>query len=446
MQIKGWFVWFACLLSLDPAHAATLSSPPPVRRSNDPDVARAGHLFASASEQVREARARLLPSLTFRVGWVAWWADPSSGLWLPAAPWDARDRSSRSALRRSFGVAARVPVFDRAAKYKLRATEARSSASAARFAAEKARLGLAVSLARLRVKHDRERAVLAREQMQALSGLADLAHARLDVGLAAVAEVYEAEATLATAKAREIAANVVLKDAQTHLAQLSLGAVGDIPTSSNPGRLGPLRAPGHWGATVACALKHPSLAALEYDVAASQMDIDASRASRLPTVRIDLGYELAATWSMHGAYAMAGRRNSGRPVASVSLLVKWPLFDGRKQSSSLREALAQRDAQQSKWEQERRGVLRDLNRYRSDAASSLIAATASRQSVASTRSAVDAARIGLSGGTSSWRELLAASIRLTEAQMSEVDTRYDLAKSSIKLSNMVNGHEACQKP
>ncbi|RXZ43621.1 TolC family outer membrane protein [Crenobacter cavernae] len=250
-----------------------------------------------------------------------------------------------------------------------------------------------------------------------------------EVGTATITDTYEAQAGFDAARAREIAAESDLEVKREALRRL---------TSLSPDKITPideklaLAAPqpaalGEW-ATLAEA-NSLAIKSDEEQLELAKQDLLEKRGQRLPTVSLAAGYN--DTVNNSPASSLASRQTRG---SAIGVTLSVPLFAGGGLSSQVREAAANELKARDTLEASRRQVREDVRRAYLGVTNGAALVRAQEQLLASSKSKLEATRLGKEVGVRTTLDLLQAEQAYSEAVRSLAESRYTYLNARLALS------------
>ncbi|GAC1625693.1 MAG: efflux transporter outer membrane subunit OpmH [Nevskia sp.] len=247
---------------------------------------------------------------------------------------------------------------------------------------------------------------------------------RFEVGLAAITDVQEAQASFDASVATLIASERTLSNAQRALAEIT-GRYADTAQALREEI--PLIAPSpatpdEW--LQASRKENYDLQIARLGTEIAERNTKAIRARHLPTLALNASYGESYNSSTFNSDA-----NRGAIGASINV----PIFSGGLTSSQVRQAAAQ--AEQSRAGEE--GTLRSIERQTRDAfqgvISGIASVNASLASVKSSQTALESSQVGLQVGTRTEVDVLNTLRNLYVAQRTYYQSRYDYLISVLTL-------------
>ncbi|QWT19496.1 TolC family outer membrane protein [Bacillus sp. NP157] len=254
-----------------------------------------------------------------------------------------------------------------------------------------------------------------------------------DKGLAPQADLTQSRAYYLFIKSSRVDAENALKDARRALQQLTGKEPGTLKTLRDDMPLDP-PSPNDANAWVEEAMHtNPDVVAATHLVSADEHSVNAARSGHLPTINLSVGYDKLGAWSN----AYRGGAGYGPGSTTVGLVLSVPLFSGGLTQSQVRQALHQRDEDQSDLETLRRQTARNAVNY-------FNLVTAGVGQVSDARDAVDAAkkslaslRAGYDIGTQSLTNVVVAIQILAEVRNQYTALRHQFILNKLLLKRTV---------
>ncbi len=250
------------------------------------------------------------------------------------------------------------------------------------------------------------------------------AQKQFEVGLAAITDVRNAQASLDTAAATVIADQRALDSAKRSLGQIIGRPVQQIDGLKNDI---PLAAPeplaeDQW---VSAALQdNPDLMTAFDTAEAARKSIEVYRGGYLPTL------------SLQGS---VGRQISSYELETdniddaIGVQLNWNIFQGGLVASQVRQAKATYKQTQAQYESERRVVDQGARDAYEQVISGIASVKADKQAVISNQTSLEASQVGLRVGTRTEVDVLTAQQALATAQRTYYEARYDYLRGVLSL-------------
>ncbi|WP_275286883.1 TolC family outer membrane protein [Halomonas elongata] len=264
-----------------------------------------------------------------------------------------------------------------------------------------------------------------RAQERAIGRQLEQAGEQFDVGLIAVTEVEEAQASYDQSRADRIAAESDLQVAFEALERLtgkrygSIESLGDAMTVTPP-------EPAKRDAWVDLAMdNNPQVLAQQAGVEVSRSGVEISRAQRLPVVEAFANYQYADSDND----TLEGEDSS----AQVGVGVSMPLYTGGRTSAGIRQSTYALESSQYNFEAQRRDTVQQVRSLFTQVSNNVATVEARAQAIVSNQSALDATRAGYEVGTRNIVDVLNAEQSLYDAIADHADARYDYVINLLSL-------------
>lgn len=253
-------------------------------------------------------------------------------------------------------------------------------------------------------------------QERAIERQLEQSREQFEVGLIAITDVHEAQASFDQARAQRIAAQSDLQISFEALEQLTgkdyetiEGLTEELPVESPK--------PSSRDAWVALALEnYPTLLASQEAVEISRSDIDIAQAGYLPTLDAYAQYNYSDTDQNN-----VSGYNSG---SEIGLSATVPIFTGGRTSAQVNQATYLLESAQYDFESERRSTVQQVRSLFTQVVNDVQTVEAQRQAIISSRSALEATRSGYEVGTRNIVDVLRAEQELYNALANYAEARY----------------------
>lgn len=416
------------------AAAADLTQAYDLARQSDPQLAAAEARALGQREGIVQSRAALLPQVDVSGAFNDSNADAAALVVISDQTGETSNAISNVDNRtRRYGINVRQVLYDHSNYTSLRASRARSSQSQADFDAALNDLAVRVSDAYFAVLTAVETLVSAKAEETAVKRQLDQAEKRLEVGLAPITDVHEAQSRYDTARAAAIAAQNDYENTREALAEVTgkpLFGLKGLAPDFKPS----LPEQQDAEAWVQLALgQNPTLHSRLLALEASEHDIATARAGHLPTLNATGTYGRSTQYGQRVTFGRSTATGSNQVGADVGIQLAIPLFSGFATQSRVRQAIHTRDAVQDQAEQERRAVTRQTrNAFRAllDGISEI---DARAQALVSARSALEATEAGYEVGTRTIVDVLIGQQQLYAAQRELARARHAFLVNSLRL-------------
>ncbi|ERS91175.1 TolC family outer membrane protein [Halomonas sp. PBN3] len=262
-------------------------------------------------------------------------------------------------------------------------------------------------------------------QERAIGRQLEQAREQFEVGLIAITEVEEAQASFDRSRAERIAAESDLQVRFEELERLTGQRYENIEAL---GQRLPIRPPefasrDHW---VELAMQNnPLVLASQAGIEVSRSSVDIARAQRLPTLDAFASYQYSDSdedgVTGHDEYSQLGLRAS------------LPLYTGGRTSASIRQNTYLLESSQYDFEDQRRSTIQEVRSRYTRVTNDVSTIEARAQAVVSNQSALDATRAGYEVGTRNIVDVLNAEQNLYDAIAEHASARYDYVINRLSL-------------
>lgn len=383
-------------------------------------AARAAH--SAGREQLPQARARLLPTITLEAGKTSY---DASVTYQGTTTFQGGDRRYEN---REYGISLTQPLYQRSLYAAYRQSESRVALAEAEFQLAQHDLILRVTQVYLEMLAAQDSHRLVLSQKSTYQTQFDQAEARLKAGAGTRIEVSETRARLDLTISQEIAARNEVDVRRQTLWKLTGQQVNQLPEMDKQQTPRPPE-PAQVEKWLALAEeKNPRLSALRHAVNAAEQEIQVARGAHHPT--LDLNAGVANSRSTGSVYTSAGSDSS---VKSVGVQLKIPLFQGGGASARVREAIALRDKAREEMEDTRREVQAQVRQAHAGIRSGLAQIRALELAVVSSEEAVKASRIGLQVGSRNILDVFNAETQLQTVRRDLARARYEYLLNILRL-------------
>jgi outer membrane protein len=249
------------------------------------------------------------------------------------------------------------------------------------------------------------------------------AQKKFDVGLAAITDVRNAQASYDTATALVIADRTAMDNAKRALSTIvgqPVDAIADLQNDI------PLVAPNPAAAadwSKAAATDNPDLMSAYYASEAAHKQIAIYQGQYLPT--------LSAVGSLNRSDS--SKFGSDTLTDAVGLQLSWNIFQGGLTTSQVRQAKASYQQSMAQYELQRRTVDQSTRNDYEGVVSGIAGVKANKQAVVSNQTSLEATQVGLRVGTRTEIDVLNARQLLAAAQKSYYQSRYTYLNSMLAL-------------
>ncbi|MFO8047380.1 MAG: TolC family outer membrane protein [Halomonas sp.] len=262
-------------------------------------------------------------------------------------------------------------------------------------------------------------------QETAIARQLEQARERFEVGLIAITEVHEAQASFDLARAQRIAAESAMQVSFEALERLtgqryeSIDALADdIPVV--------LPQPVDRGDWVALALDNsPMLRMAESGIEVARSELDVSRAGQLPRVEAFANYDV----SDNDRSGISGYNSASQ----LGLRASMPLYTGGSTQAQIRQSGFTLEVSQYDFEAQRRDTVQQVRSLFTRVSNDVETVEARAQAIVSNQSALEATRSGYEVGTRNIVDVLNAERNLFNAISDHAEARYDYVLGLLRL-------------
>jgi outer membrane protein len=375
--------------------------------ANDPQLKAAEATYAADREALPQSRAALLPQL---------------GLSGNSTHSETRSFDGNS---HGYSISLSQPVFDASSWFSFKRGQVLSEKATLEFSLAQQNLIQRTVDAYLGVLRARSQLELAQARERALERRLEQVNAQFEVGLIAITDVLDAQASYDAAAVQLIEAEGSLRNSLEAVERL-----GGEPVE----QVAPLRADypieSVSPTTAAPWLERALAENLDYrvsqqDHAAARRSLQAARAERLPTLTVE---------AQSGETTQAGVTD---PSDSIALRLTMPLYSGGAIGSGVREADQRQRAALFTLEDQRRELIEQTRSLLRDLNTSVESVKARAQSIRSRETALEATEEGFAVGTRNVVDVLDAENALYEARLDYANARYDHISTLFRFKQTV---------
>ncbi len=342
----------------------------------------------------------------------------------------------------SLGLQLTQPVFDWRTFQDV--SRASSAAQAAERQYDEARLSLAFEVTRRFYEVLRaERSLAVLEKTAARSGdLVGRADALFAAGRAPRSDTFTARVNLGNDRIAVEQQRAVLAQARSALAQvLGRTAGGDLsvvpPATLDAPGVPTAEPPTAEALLDAARARRPALLAQRALVAAADAAVSSAHAGYLPTVDAQASYSRSGSdfAGAGGVYGDLARQYQ----AAAQLVVSWNLFEGRRTSAEVQRAESQARRARASADKAVEAVAKEIADARAVLASRARQVALAAENLRTADQGLSLARERLDAGLATQLELRDASLKLTQAELSLVESRIDHAVALADLARAAGG-------
>ncbi|MFW6346928.1 MAG: TolC family outer membrane protein [Halomonas sp.] len=432
MARKTFPLWGHCRLALlaglafaGPAQAADLWTVARDALDNDASLASARSGFAAVEAGRDIQRGSLLPQLSASGSLThsRTYQSQTGGAMQPGSTLGGDDEDNVNSLGVSLD--ASQALFDATRRAQLTRAERQIDREALTLAATEQQLLLDVAEAYFEILRAHDILSARRSQETAIERQLDQARERFEVGLIAITEVHEAQASYDLARAQRIAAESAMQVSFEALERLTGQRYEtiDVLAEEIPVELPEPVDRGDW---VALALDNsPVLRAAEAGIEVARSELDVSRGDQLPRVEAFASYD----YSDDDSSDLSGYNSSSQ----LGLRASMPLYTGGTTQAQIRQSGFALEVSQYDFEAQRRDTVQQVRSLFTRVSNDVETVEARAQAIVSNRSALEATRSGYEVGTRNIVDVLNAERNLFNAISDHAEARYDYVLGLLRL-------------
>ncbi|WP_136247782.1 TolC family outer membrane protein [Halomonas borealis] len=420
----GRHVLLPCLLAVSlvgPAQAADLLTITRDAIDNNASLASARSQFDSVEAGRDVARGDLLPqvSASGQVAHNRLYESVASTRTAGVGSGDDRYNSAGLTLE------ATQALFDAGNSAEVDQAESRIDRQTYQLAATEQQVLIDVTSAYFDILRAHEILEARRAQERAIGRQLEQAQEQFDVGLIAITEVEEAQASYDQSRADRIAAENDLQVSFEALERLTGQRYESIDALQEAMPVTPPQPTGR-DAWVDLAMDNsPLVLASQAGIEVSEDAVDIAKAQRLPVVEAFANYDYSDTDQDY----MEGHTSSSQIGARFSL----PIYTGGRTSASIRQSTYDLASSQYDFEDQRRQTVQQVRSLYTQVTNDVATVEARAQAIVSNQSALDATRAGYEVGTRNIVDVLNAEQRLYDAIADHADARFSYVIDLLSL-------------
>ncbi|MDO6563582.1 TolC family outer membrane protein [Amphritea sp. 1_MG-2023] len=382
--------------------------------AQDPQLKAAEAASLAGQEALPQGRAGLLPtiSLTGNTTWIDY--DSTS--------------YNENYHNHGYTVSLSQPLFSAAAWFTYQQGIAQSEAAALQFGQAQQSLILRVVNSYLSVLRAQTALQTSQAQERAIKRRLDQVNAQFEVGLIAITDVQEAQASYDNAKVARILAEGDLDNTFQALARLTGQAVGNIDPLAKDypvENISPIE-PQAWIDKARAG--NLALQIAQANTEAARRQSQAARSGHLPTLSLTASHDKDS-----GSYSS----NDHSETNQIGLTLSMPIFSGGATSSQSRQAeYGFTEAQYNQDDALREVILETRNLLR-NLQTNVLSVAARKQSILSSETALKATEEGFNVGTRNVVDVLQAEQQLYSAQRDYADARFDYVANLFNFKQQI---------
>jgi outer membrane protein len=307
----------------------------------------------------------------------------------------------------------------------IRAAKATDAASASDLARARQTAVFTVASNYVALANAQEQLRVQQENLKSLQSQQDQIQKFVDAGVRPMADLYQAEASVASAGAAVVQANRTVEMAKVDLVQtLQLDPAGDYDFVTPTVNAATAMRSVDLDSLIAQAYaQRPDLQAESKRVEAAGQDVNAARAGRLPSLSLTGDYNTAYNSAANlGLNDQLEQHRGGTVAIGVSI----PIFDRGAVSLTEQKARIEQDNARLSLQAQRQQVAVDVRRAYLDAQSAEQQLAAASAQLAAAQKAVDATQARYEVGAATLVELTVARAQAVQAASAVATAKYNL--------------------
>lgn len=377
---------------------------------NDPQLRLAQATFRAESEQLPQARAGLLPSINAQ------------------ANVSYTDAEKVSYNNHGYTVSLTQPVFSAAKWFTYQQGKVLDEQAQIHLDQAQQSLIMRTVEAYLNVLKAKSSLETAQAQERAIKRRLDQVNAQFDVGLIAITDVHEAQASYDNARVAMIEAEGALDNSFEALARLTGEDIIDVDVLSEDYPIQELNPaePQPW--LKKALTDNLSLRLTQTNIDVARKGARIARAARYPTL------DLNATYDRDNGTATS---SDWRDTKVVGLTLAVPLYQGGSLGSRSRQATARMEAAMEAHDDANRALKQSIHSVLRNLKTGVQSVSARKQSIVSSQAALDATSEGFNVGTRNVVDVLTAEQALYAAKRDYASARFSYVLSLFTLKQQV---------
>jgi outer membrane protein len=371
-------------------------------RGNDPQLKIAEAIYRVNKETLPQARAGLLPSIN------------------ASANTSYTDSDAASFNNHGYTVSLVQPVFSAAKWFTYQQGQTLDDQAILRLDQAQQNLILRSVETYLNVLRGKSDLETAESQERAIKRRLDQVNAQFEVGLIAITDVHEAQASYDNARVSRIEAEGAVDNSYEALERLTGATITKIELLSETYPIQELqpRNPAEW--LEKALTGNIGLQLTKTDIEVVRKNAQIAKSGHYPTVDLNATYD-----QDKGTGNSISSSNTWNDGNVVGLTLSLPLFQGGATSSKARQAYAQLDATLQTHEDTMRSVTQSTRSLLRNIRTNVQSVAARLQSIVSSQAALDATSEGFNVGTRNVVDVLAAEQALYAAKRDYASARFD---------------------
>lgn len=385
--------------------AITLQDAYDLAAKSDPLLQQSAARYESSAEGIIQAKAALRPSIDGKLQ--ADWLDNSN---------------TRSNNSKSYSLSLSQPVYSPALNSAYKKVKINQQQAKLEYQQSEQQLIVRVVNAYLAAMTAKSDLTTAQAQERAIKRRLERVNAEFQVGIIAITDVHEAQASYDNTKVNLIISQGQLENTFEALQRLTGESITDIDTLKDDYKTTDLQPSSidHW---IKQAIEgNLTILTGKANIESSQQDIAISNAAIKPSVNLQASHSREDN-------SLQGVSSNNR----VSLILSMPLYSGGALKSKIRQSITAQQIEKSKQQDNIRAVTQTTRSLVRDIQTNVIAIAARKQSIVSSTAALDAVSEGFKAGTRNIVDVLQAEQSLFSAQNLHANARLNHVKMLFNL-------------
>ncbi len=416
VQYRSALVGLGLVFMASAAHSESLMDVYNLATGNDPTIQRATANHAASLEALPQSRANFLPSINIRARQTEFNGNATR-------PSNLSGNYSRT----NYSLELTLPLYRRDSYVARRLAKHSVARADVEYEAAQQGLLLRVAEAYFDILARRDDLEFARAEKLAIKRQLEQTQQRFDVGLVAITDVHESQASYDLTLAEEILASNQLNNrvealrALTGIYHNKLDKLNDEITLVRPD-------PEDIDQWTRIALEQNlTLLAAQAALDESQENVARRRSGHYPTLDLEARHAYDDNESLFSIFGTT------TDISSIGLSFNLPIYAGGRTSSQTRQALHLLEASQQALEEQRRRTQLQVRNAYLGVLSGISRVQALKQALVSNQSALRAAEAGYDVGTRTTVDVLLARRNLFSAQRDYAQSRYDYILDTLRL-------------
>lgn len=423
--MKKSILTISCLTLSISAFSADLSEVFTQSQANDPQLSAAKYTLDASTEGKKQAFSAFLPQIN--AGWNKNQGDSETTTNISPTVFESDSES------RSWNVSLSQSLYNHANYQNYKISQLDILRSSADYDSAYQDFVLRVAQNYFNVLGAQDSLVFSKAEEKAIQRQLDQAEQRFEVGLAAITDVHEARARYDGARASVILADNILQDANEALFEISQKYYTELTQVPNDLDYTSLKLGTLDGYQEIGLAQNPELASAKINSDISEKQISVSKSGHYPTLSLSASKSNffrpgTTTNQINPITQELEQFNSGDQTTdsnSISLNLNVPIYSGGRTSSQVRQSAFRHSAAMDRYEQTRRGTIRQVRNAYHGTLAAKSSVQARKQAMVSAQSGLEATEAGYEVGTRTIVDVLNSQRGLYQAQRDYSRAKYD---------------------